>query len=690
MIQEKLKNNVKEISNDTVSTGFDIEINESMFQLLTANVYNDPILAVIREWSTNACDACIEGNKNIKFDVHLPTHEESYFSVRDYGTGLAPEDIVGLFSKLGASTKRNSNKLNGTFGIGRMAGLAVASGFTVESYHNSILHSYAISVQNGVPVTISLGNTPTTEPNGLRLSVTIEPNDISHYHTKAEKLYKYFDHKPNLNIDTLNIELDITEHISDDWFIKERDSTYDSSNHVVMSQVAYVIPPDSRIIDHDFHNLVIKAEPGTVSFNPGRESLSLTKETVEYLNNRLDQIKEEYVQAAIVAMSNGNTDKEVFQIYSKVTNNAPSQVSKDIIPDAFYSKYFLALQGKLSRNYIYSTSEFENLCDNKLHLHFKSSWYKHAKYANSHTYFRQEELFSPTHVIVDLKTKFKKALSLEFNNLSAIYWQRAEKVEIEDLVAEAKTALTALGLPYVLASDLVKKHEGEISNTDNPVLREGFYASSLNRYDNTFMRSQKISDSSSKAYLYVKLSNTTPIIQSTSYEFEDFLAIYNILSNFMEMPTIKGVAKKYQQYVDGLDNWLDFEDFILECAKNSKVKVPSLDTLPYFSSDLINCSTAANFPKPIEDYYNEIKDYKIFMRSNDFVSSDKYIDILKNAGTTTYTYEPTRDVDLDYVETTFKKTLFILSSNYSDFREHIDYVTDIAKLEEFYEVHSTK
>ena len=116
MIQQEYKNNVAEVHGDIETTGFSIEINESMFQMLTSNVYNDPILAVMREWSTNACDACIEADKEVNFDVHLPTIEETYFSVRDYGTGLSPEDIVGLFSNLGASTKRNSSQLNGTLG----------------------------------------------------------------------------------------------------------------------------------------------------------------------------------------------------------------------------------------------------------------------------------------------------------------------------------------------------------------------------------------------------------------------------------------------------------------------------------------------------------------------------------------------------------------------------------------------
>ena len=116
MIQQEYKNNVDTISGEVQTTGFSIEINESMFQMLTSNVYNDPILANIREWSTNACDACLAADKEVKFEVHLPTLQEPMFSVRDYGTGLAPEDIIGLFSNLGASTKRDSNKYNGTLG----------------------------------------------------------------------------------------------------------------------------------------------------------------------------------------------------------------------------------------------------------------------------------------------------------------------------------------------------------------------------------------------------------------------------------------------------------------------------------------------------------------------------------------------------------------------------------------------
>jgi len=116
MIQQEYKNNVTDMSGEITTTGFTIEANASVYAMLTQNVYNDPILAVIREWSTNACDACIAAEVPVEYDVHLPTLNEPTFFVRDYGTGLPPEDIIGLFSNLGASTKRNSNLYNGTLG----------------------------------------------------------------------------------------------------------------------------------------------------------------------------------------------------------------------------------------------------------------------------------------------------------------------------------------------------------------------------------------------------------------------------------------------------------------------------------------------------------------------------------------------------------------------------------------------
>ena len=98
------------------STAFSIQADAALFSVLTQKIYTDTILAPMREWSTNAIDACIEAGVVPHFEVHVPTPADSTFSVRDYGTGLSQEQILNLFTVVGASTKRDSNDYNGQFG----------------------------------------------------------------------------------------------------------------------------------------------------------------------------------------------------------------------------------------------------------------------------------------------------------------------------------------------------------------------------------------------------------------------------------------------------------------------------------------------------------------------------------------------------------------------------------------------
>ena len=98
------------------STQFQLQADSYLFNLLTSKVYSNPIAATVREISTNAIDACIEASAPINFDVHLPTEQELYFSVRDYGNGISPELMTTLYCTMGASSKRDSNVYNGAMG----------------------------------------------------------------------------------------------------------------------------------------------------------------------------------------------------------------------------------------------------------------------------------------------------------------------------------------------------------------------------------------------------------------------------------------------------------------------------------------------------------------------------------------------------------------------------------------------
>jgi HSP90 family molecular chaperone len=108
-----------------------------LVDMFADKVYTYKERAVIRELACNAHDSHVmAGTTDVPFDVHLPTQLESWFSIRDYGTGLSDEDVRNVFSGIGISTKRDSNEVIGCFGIGSLSPFSVSDSFTVTSYYN--------------------------------------------------------------------------------------------------------------------------------------------------------------------------------------------------------------------------------------------------------------------------------------------------------------------------------------------------------------------------------------------------------------------------------------------------------------------------------------------------------------------------------------------------------------------------
>ena len=99
----------------TVESMFGISENDSahILNILRSKLYSNKILAVIREYCSNAYDAHIEVGKNdVPIKVVLPSEYDSNFRVRDYGPGLSEDDIRNIYVMYGASTKRQSNAVS--------------------------------------------------------------------------------------------------------------------------------------------------------------------------------------------------------------------------------------------------------------------------------------------------------------------------------------------------------------------------------------------------------------------------------------------------------------------------------------------------------------------------------------------------------------------------------------------------
>lgn len=556
-MKETVTSNV--VSTTGTTNAMSIEVNASMFQLLSRKVYNDPIAAVIREWSTNAIDVCLQANLIPQFDVHLPTSNEPYFFVRDYGTGLSKEDILGRFAVLGASTKRNDNATNGTFGVGRMAGLAYATSFTIESFYEGTHSVYVVSIIDGIPNTIELSHTSTTEPNGLKLSVNVESSDFSYFNQSAKRIYRYFNTKPNLNID-LDINRDESNDLSPNWFIDHTLPT--SNNYVLMSNVMYEIPYNDKLKQQGFSRLVFKLPNGSVTFNPGRESLSLDTSSIDLLNNKFKEVLKDYSNAVSTQLATKTNQLDIIKEFTNYIQSAPYSVRSNLNIQNYLSPMLQSMSS--SGTSIENTTIFKAIYNNRLILRYK---YSHNQVAKDISYesCRYSDLVKCKYLIIDQKTNFSHAIrSFEGNNLVVII--RTEGTSLEDFLPEAKKFLSDLGVTeYTLSSSLAPTKEERIRQS-----KDGIHVC----YHKGTSFNQSIKYNPDTKYWYIPVTNTTPIFESDEYEFSDYIELYNAYKKLdSDAPKLVGVQKKYLSLVEEHKNFELFLPNIIPAISSKEINL---------------------------------------------------------------------------------------------------------------------
>jgi len=278
---------------------FSIEASAKAFFILSDGLYSNKILAVVRELSTNAYDSHVDaGKKETPFDVHLPTHINPTFYIRDYGTSMSHEDCMQLYTTYFRSTRNNSNEAVGCLGLGSKAPFAYSDSFTVEAYLNGQKRIYsAYKNEDGNPTFSLMDTVNTDEADGIKVSIVISDNDIYRFQREAENVYRYFDVKPNFISEKIDYALPVKVLEGDNWYFDER-----GENVIIMGQIAYPIDHSQIIIPGDktseknsnfLYNsdgLRIFANIGDVDITPSRESLSYSKQTKININKILSSI----------------------------------------------------------------------------------------------------------------------------------------------------------------------------------------------------------------------------------------------------------------------------------------------------------------------------------------------------------------------------------------------------------------
>lgn len=272
--------------------------------ILRDTLYTDKILAVLREYSSNAWDAHREAGKgDVPIKVTLPTFDDPKLTIRDYGRGLSPEDVFEIYTQYGASTKRETDEAVGTLGIGSKAGFAYSDTFTVTSFYGGSKRVYVALLGDDDVGTINLVHEESSGEKGIQIEIAVSPKDICEFQYKAQGLFKWFRPKPDINIQLPKIEQNMV--LDNGVILGTIPDRYGYKTGGVwvamMGCVPYAIKLDEVVRESELAEYarsecgVLFFDIGEVDINASREELKYSDRTRKALMEKFDLLLDEFV-----------------------------------------------------------------------------------------------------------------------------------------------------------------------------------------------------------------------------------------------------------------------------------------------------------------------------------------------------------------------------------------------------------
>lgn len=323
------------IGTDTGATGrIDMTIDAaglSKVMTILTDLYSRPIDAVVREVATNACDSHRKAGTDDPVRIVIdPRDDGEYFVVADTGVGMSREEILGVLSQYGNSTKGDSDIEAGQLGLGAKAPLTYADSFEVEARKDgfvTLARVYKSELGTGAIEIVSHGPNVDGGPHsGVTVSVPINPSDHGTF-LEAITNFIRLRHKDDVPITFKNRGEDVTpaniaEEASELWSLEDVILTKHLTAHfVVMNGVAYAVDGNQteNVYLRDWY-FVAYVKPGAVDFTPSRESLHYTAKTVEVINDVLKRIREQAEERIFLSAVNADP----FEALSDVIDMASS------------------------------------------------------------------------------------------------------------------------------------------------------------------------------------------------------------------------------------------------------------------------------------------------------------------------------------------------------------------------------
>ena len=282
-------------SQESIGMSLDLDSAQVLMQMLSKNLYSDAIGSTIRECASNALDSHRRAgiDKPIIVSLNRNNHDNYEFSVEDFGIGLDADDVVNIISKYGKSTKRNSNTELGMMGLGFKAPLAYTSTFYFTARKNGMERKYMMYEGEEVNSIDLLHETPTDQPNGVKVTIPVSYYDRHDFVRKTKEQLAYFENV-YFNVMDNEVSNDFTIHRSEHY--QASSLSRDSYLHVCLDNVYY--PLDFSKLGINKINIPIglrfSLSDGLFP-TPNRESIRYTKEAKDIILDKIRVVVDHFI-----------------------------------------------------------------------------------------------------------------------------------------------------------------------------------------------------------------------------------------------------------------------------------------------------------------------------------------------------------------------------------------------------------
>lgn len=328
--------------NEGLEANIDMSSLPFVFELVSKQLYSNPIGSVIREITSNCFDSHIEAGVNDPVIISKTYDADEGYAInfKDVGVGISPDRIEKIYMNYFSSTKRSDNTQIGGFGIGSKTPLAYTDMFYITTVYNGKKYEYLFHKGESKPTLESLlgydsffeensilGGEPietkvptgegTEEHNGTVIKIIMEQGDDYIFKRELEAQLAYFD---NVYFKGWNISNDYDIY-EGDYFKFRSDMSPNEDIHICIGNVRY--PIDFSKINIPYAKRKI---PIAVKFNIGELLITPSREALRY-NEEMIALIQERVNAAIAEVIGmfeaQNPEIESLKVYNDLLNDTP-------------------------------------------------------------------------------------------------------------------------------------------------------------------------------------------------------------------------------------------------------------------------------------------------------------------------------------------------------------------------------